>query len=119
MNLKRKLKQYNLEARHSDDPNGAVIDEIVYDDQDNVAWIWGDNPQDAEYECNHPDQCIDWGDDDECGECELCGATCFWNYSVSADDGYVIKERVPYEWDHPKEVGGVIGKYLADLQEKW
>ena len=63
------------------------------------------------------------------GECAICGATCDWHYEKEVvneghdEDGnytcQVEKERVPHEWYFPKKIGGIVGKYLKELQERW
>lgn len=46
--------------------------------------------------CEHED--IEWGDDDERGECQACGATCDWHYERVFPYGKEEWERVPHEW---------------------
>lgn len=121
--MKEELKKYGLEVWESDNPERQLIDFDISDEEDNVAWVWGDSLEDAEVECNHPYQCIEWGDEDEQGECVLCGATCDWHYEE--DDGnvedYCWKGKTPCidEWYNPKKIGGIVGKYLKELQERW
>lgn len=113
MNIEKELDQYDLRLRESDNPERLPIDFSIEDDDDNICWVWGKNVDDVEVECNHPYQCIDWGDDDECGECELCGAQCEWHW-VAGDGSY--KDREPHSWHRPDKVSGLISKYLESLR---
>ena len=86
------------------------IDFEVLDTQDNlVASVWGNDEDRPEVECSH--QLINFGDDDEVGVCEICGAECSWHYEkqwfdMGHDDdggcvGKEIEERVPDGWSFP------------------
>ena len=95
--IENELNKYGLKIYHkerrptADDPDdGEPIDFSIDDGTDNVAWVWGSEPfSDYEIECNHPDECIEWGDDDECGECLLCGDQCTWGWVDDVvDEGY-------------------------------
>lgn len=117
MNLKKELEQYDLKMRHSESEDREPIDFSIEDDQDNVCWVWGSEPfKDVQVECDHPYQCIDWGDDDEMGECELCGAQCYWHWESDGEGG---QERVIHGWEHPDKPFGIVGRYLKDLQKEW
>ena len=114
-----------LKIRESDDPDRQPVDFTVEDRHDNVAWVWGNNPQDdVQCECTHPTDhgCIEFGDDDEQGTCILCGAKCDWHYET--DEGNVEeyywkgKSRCVDEWYYSKKIGGIIGEYLKELQDK-
>lgn len=122
--MKDALAEYDLKVRYNDAPDSEPIDIIVYDDEDNVAFAWGSEPwKDVQVECNHPDQCIEYDDDEPVGRCALCGATCETHYE--ADNGNVEdyawsgRRQVPTSWTMPKEPGGIIGDYLKDLQKRW
>lgn len=122
--MKDALAEYNLKVRYNDAPDAEPIDWIIYDDEDNVAFVWGSEPwKDVQVECNHPDQCIEYDDDEPVGICALCGATCDCHYEV--DDGSVEdyawsgRRLVPTSWAMSKEPGGIIGDYLKDLQKRW
>lgn len=132
--MEKKLEKYGLKVRWNDsnDPDKEPIDFSVEDEHDNVAWVWGNEPWcDVQCECNHPTDhgCVEFGDDDEYGECLLCGAQCLWHweegeeYEGTDDDGYVVSSkygsRVIDEWYHATKIGGIIGDYLKELQEKW
>lgn len=104
------LKEWGLEIRESEAPDRLPIDFSICDSEDNVAWVWGKNEDDLEWECTHP--FVEYDDDESVGECPVCGATCDWHYETSADDGYVIKERVPHEWHN--QYGGIIKQYIKE-----
>ena len=122
--MKDALAEYDLKVRYNEAPDSEPIDIIVYDDEDNVAFAWGSEPwKDVQVECNHPDQCIEYDDDEPVGRCALCGATCETHYE--ADNGNVEdyawsgRRQVPTSWTMPEEPGGIIGDYLKDLQKRW
>lgn len=125
--MEDKLEEYGLEVRESDNPERQLIDFDISDEEDNVAWVWGDSPEDAEVECDHPYQCIEWGDDDERGVCLLCGATCDWHYENQVvseghdEDGrYTCQTadvRVPHDWYMPRKASGMIGEYIEQLRK--
>lgn len=121
MDIEKELKQYDLRMRESDSEDREPIDFAIEDDNDNVCWVWGSEPwTDIQVECDHPYQCIDWGDDDEMGECELCGAQCHWHWEYNYDNGYKAGERVIHGWERPdKKIGGLVGKYIKHLQKGW
>lgn len=134
--IENELKKYGLKIYHrehnamKEDPDDyEPIDFSIDDGSDNVAWVWGSEPfRDWQVECNHPEECLDWGDDDECGECLLCGAQCTWRwveeeeYERTDEYGYVISSKTGYrdiaEW-HNTPNKGIIGKYMKYLQESW
>ena len=108
-----KLKEYGLKLHESDDPDRYEVDFNIEDDEDNIAWIWGHSLNDVDFECNHPHQCIDFGDGEEQCECLLCGS--FGDYHYEEDnDGRKIPEV--HEWYPRREAGGLIGEYLKELQ---
>ena len=122
--MQEQLKEYDLKILYSDDEDREPIDFTIADDEDNVAWVWGSEPfKDVEVECTHPAQCVVFDDDEPTGYCELCGATCDAHYEMDSgnvEDYYWSGRRlVPTEWCTPKEVGGIIGKHLKELQENW
>ena len=64
--------------------------------------------------CTHPEESIEFGEDDERGECKLCGATCDWHWENDVYDGgdqgdgngyeiYKTRERVVDYWYSPEE----------------
>ena len=110
--MKDELKEYGLTIRESDSPDRYEVDFNIEDDEDNVAWVWGHALSDIEFECNHPYQCIDFGDGEEQCECLLCGS--FGDYHYEEDDeGHKVPE--PHEWYPRRDVGGMLKK-LVDEQ---
>lgn len=108
------LKGYDLAIRESDDRDRRRIDFSIEDKHDNVAWTWGDKPNDVDWECDHPYQCIEFGDGEEQCECLLCGS--YGDYHYEEDDqGNKVPE--PHEWYPRRSVGGLIGDYLQTLEE--
>ena len=107
------LKEYDLECRESDAPDRLAIDFTIYDGEDNVAWVWGKDEDDLEWECNHP--YVEYDDDESVGECPLCGATCDWHWeNIYGYNSGKYKERTPHDWHTPKEVGGIIKKLIKE-----
>lgn len=113
--VSEQLKEYDLAIRESDDQDRYEVDFTIEDGEDNVAWVWGYGLNDVEFECNHPYQCIDFGDGEEQGECLLCGSCCDYHYEED-DEGHKVPE--PYEWYPRRTVGGLIGEYLKELEAK-
>lgn len=116
--MKEQLKEYDLHIEYAEEPE-EPIDFEIRDDKDNlVATVWGSHPiQDIQIECEHP--AVEFDDDETVGECPICGATCTWHWHISADDGYETKDKVPDQWEQPKEIGGIVGKYLKALSTRW
>lgn len=126
------IKVYRKEYKPStDDPDDYTepIDVAFDIGGESVAWVWGSEPfRDYEIECSHPEECVDWGDDDECGECMLCGAQCSWRwveeteYEGTDEDGDIEWSKSAYrdinEW-HDTQNKGIIGKYIKHLQKVW
>lgn len=110
-----KLKDYGLNLRESDDPERDLVDFTIEDGEDNVAWVWGNDVNDVDWECNHPYQCIDFGDGKEQGECLICGSYCDYHYEED-DQGNKVPE--PHEWYPRRNVSGLIREYLEELREK-
>lgn len=113
--VSEQLKDYGLIVRESDSPERQLVDFSVEDEEDNVAWVWGDYLNDVEFECNHPYQCIDFGDGEEQGQCLLCGCYCDYHYEED-DKGNKVPE--PHEWYPRRNVGGLMGDYLKEIQEE-
>ena len=113
--MNEELKKYGLAIRESDDPERQLVDFAVEDGDDNVAWVWGDSLNDVDWECDHPYQCIEFGDGTEQGECLLCGSYCDYHYEED-DEGHKVPE--PHEWYPRRDVGGLIGSYLKEMQAK-
>lgn len=114
--MKDELKEYGLHVEHSQESEKEAIDFEIRDDHDELyVTVWGNHPiDDVQIDCNH--DIVEYDDDETVGECVLCGATCDWH---KEDNGEGHQERVPHEWYHPKKIGGIVGKYLKELQERW
>lgn len=113
--MEEKLEEYGLNIRWSDSPNRELIDFSIEDTQDNIAWVWGKTLDDVEVECNHPYQCIEFGDIEEQGVCLLCGSYCDWHYEED-DEGNKVPEA--HEWYPRRNVGGLIEEYLRESEER-
>lgn len=110
------LKTYGLALVENNDEPHEPIDFVIKDGNDGVAAVWGNKPSDVDWECSHPYQCIEFGDDrEEQGECLLCGSYCDW-HGVADDEGHKAPE--PHEWYPRRDIGGIIGKYLKELEEQ-
>lgn len=132
------LKKYGLEVKwnkreggNSDDPDDYLpIDFTIEDGDYTVATVWGTDPEnDLEIECEHPEEFIEFGDDeDECGECKICGAQCDWHWTTDVvdeghdEDGvYFARTGKVREITNWYNVGGsesVIGEYLKQISKK-
>lgn len=111
--MEEELKRYGLKVYWAEAEDRDPIDFSIADEEDNVAWVWGDR-EDIEWECNHPYQCVDFGDGEEQGECLLCGGTCDYHYE---EDEAGNKVPEPHEWYSPKRASGLIKEYVKELQE--
>lgn len=115
-NIEEQLEEYGLSLRESDAPDREIVDFTIEDEKDNVAWVWGYSPSDVDWECNHPHQCIDFGDDrEDQGQCLLCGSWCDY-HGVPDEDGHAYPE--PHEWYPRRSPDGLIGEYLEELKGK-
>lgn len=122
--MEEELKEYDLKVNWSEAEDREPIDFSISDGEDNVCWVWGSEPyKDVQIECNHPYQCVEYDDDEPVGECALCGAECDCHYELdegNVEDYYWSGRRlVPHEWHMPDKIGGIVGRYLKKLQEKW
>lgn len=134
----KELKKLGLAKIESEAKDREPIDFSIADEEDNRCWVYGtyqtvalDNKRylyDVSVECDHPDEAIEWGDDDECGECLLCGAQCSWHweeeeeYEGKDEYGYPISSKSGYReierW-YDTENNGLIGEYLDQLEESF
>lgn len=117
--MENELKEYDLHVEHSEADDREPIDFEIRDDRGELyATVWGSHPtDDVQIDCEHG--FVEYDDDETVGECPICGATCDWHYESSADDGYAIQERVPHDWHTPEKIGGIVGRELKRLQERW
>ena len=113
------LKEYDLHVEWSEAKDREPIDFEIRDDHgDLCATVWGSEPfNDIQIDCEHP--VTEFEDDETVGECPICGATCTWHYEPYADDGYMAQDQVIDQWDYPKKIGGIVGKYLEEEQKRW
>lgn len=117
--MEDKLKEYDLHIEHSEAEGREPIDFEIRDEHDELwATVWGNDPwNDVQIDCNHP--AVEFDDDETVGECPICGATCTWHYEEYGDDGYAAKDAVVDQWEQPKKIGGIVGKYLEEEQKRW
>lgn len=109
------LKDYGLTFVENDDESRERIDFIIKEGNDGVAAVWGHSLSDVDWECDHPYQCIDFGDGEEQCECLLCGS--FGDYHYEEDDeGHKVPE--PHEWYPRRDISGLIGEYVKELKGK-
>ena len=110
--IENAFAEYGLKVFESDAKDRDLIDFDVLDGQDAIAWVWGNDPNDLEVECDHPYQAIEFGDDDERGECKICGATCDWHW----ENNFEERTREPHEWYADNK--GLIKAYAdAELEQ--
>ena len=115
--MEEKLKEYDLHIVQSDKSDRCKVDFEIRDDYNTFcAEVWGDDASDMQIVCEHP--AVEFDDDETVGECPICGATCNWHWDISADDGYVVKDRMVDYWDNPAEIGGIVGKYIKQLTKE-
>lgn len=114
--MEDELKEYDLHVEYSEADDREPIDFEIRDDRGELyATVWGSHPtDDVQIECEHG--FVEYEDDDTVGECPICGATCYW-HKERDDEGHL--ERVPHEWLEPDEIGGIVGRELERLQERW
>ena len=114
--MEDELKEYDLHVEYSEAEDREPIDFEIRDRYGELyATVWGSEPyKDVQIDCSH--DFVEYDDDETVGECPICGATCYWHYE---DDGEGHQERVPHEWFTPEEIGGIVGRELKRLQERW
>lgn len=115
--MEKELEEYDLRIVESEKEDRCPVDFEIRDNYNTFcAEVWGEDAEDMQIVCEHPT--VEFDDDETVGECPVCGATCTWHWDISADDGYVVKDRVVDSWEQPKEIGGIVGKYLKDLPRR-
>lgn len=116
-----------MKVIESDNPDRLPIDFTIEDDGDNVCWVWGtgepvaiDNSvysRDINVECDHTK--ITYGDDDEQGECAICGARCDWHWEEDNGDvedyHWEGRVRVPHQWYMSNVPAGMVKKCLEEV----
>lgn len=120
------LKELGLEVYENETPDRQLVDFDVVDGEDNVAWAWGDRFDDVDWECTHPREYVEFGDEDEYGECLICGSHCSWSFVDEwLDEGHdetggcigkMVKTPEITEWYPRRNVGRAIGEYLKELE---
>ena len=109
--MQEELKEYDLHIVESEKGDRYPVDFEIRDNYNTFcAEVWGEDAEDMQIVCEHPT--VEFDDDETVGECPVCGATCTWHWDVSADDGYVVKDRIVDSWEQPKEIGGIVGRYF-------
>lgn len=89
------------------------VDFVVMNDGCEVAAVWGDNPDSVDSYCEHPEDCVEYDDDETVGECTICGDHCDWHWVSDEDCRY----REPHLW-YGNEFGGMIKEKLDQLRSK-
>lgn len=114
--MKEELKEYDLHVEYSEADDREPIDFEIRDDRGELyATVWGSHPtDDVQIDCEH--DLVEYDDDETVGECPICGATCDWHYE---DDGEGHQIKVPHDWLTGGVIGGVVGRELKRLQERW
>ena len=114
--MEEALKEYDLHVEQSDADDREAIDFEIRDNRGELyATVWGSHPtDDVQIDCTH--DFVEYDDDETVGECPICGATCDWHYE---DDGEGHQLRTPHDWSNDEKIGGIVGKYLQELQKKW
>lgn len=118
MGMKEQLSEFDLWVEQNVNSEEPIDFSVKDGAGETCCDVWGSNPfNDVQVECNHPT--VEFDDDETVGECPICGATCSWHWQTSGDDGYTITERVVDSWEKPKEIGGILGKYIQELKERF
>lgn len=114
--MEEELKEYDLHVEYSEADDREAIDFEIRDDRGELyATVWGSHPtDDVQIDCSH--DFVEYDDDETVGECPICGATCDWHYE---DDGEGHQTRVPLDWSNDEKIGGIVGRELKRLQERW
>lgn len=107
------LEPYGLRVYENDAPDRQLVDISVGDKEGSIATVWGDSYSDLDFECDHPNICIEFSNSDEQCQCMLCGAYGDWHYEED-DKGNQVPE--PHEWYPRRDLGGLMGQYLKELQ---
>ena len=113
------LKQLGLHIDYNNDADREPIDFTIRDGRnDIVASVWGSNPwNDIDWESEHDDMYVEYGDDDEQGEDIISGDMCDWHW-VTDTDG-IVRWRETNEWHKHKEPGGLIKEIIDDIKERF
>jgi len=114
--MEDELKAYGLYIKQSKELDRYPIDFVVQDkDGDVCATVWGEDTNDIEWDCNHPYQCVEFGDDiEDQGQCLLCGSYCDWHYETEEDES---RSRGAHNWYPRRGVGGMIEEYIKGTSD--
>lgn len=121
MGMKEQLSEVDLCVEQNVNSEKPIDFSVKDSAGETCCDVWGNTPDDVEFECSHP--IVEFDDGEPVGECLLCGAKCDCHYE--ADDGNVEgyywsgRRQVPTSWAMPDKPGGIIGDYLKDLQKRW
>lgn len=107
------------------EPSEFAIDFTIKDDDNrDVCDVYGNDKQDLNIECLHDD--IEFGDDDECGVCPMCGATCMWHWETDLEDdrdeygNHICHEyeiRYITDWSKPMVKKSIIEEVLDGYKD--
>lgn len=121
--MEDELKEYDLHVEYSEAEDREPIDFEIRDRHGELyATVWGSEPyKDVQIDCSH--DLVEYDDDETVGECPICGATCYWHWEKDTgnveDYHWEGERRVPHEWLVPDKIGGIVGRELKRLQERW
>ena len=124
-----KLKEMGIEVKHLDEPKDCKHMELIYDESPiSEIWVYDPFEYKVNWTCVHNGEFVDWGDDDECGECLICGMECDWTWKTDVvseghdDEGnYTATEgkvRDISGW-HPTDKKGIIGEIVEWEKDHW
>lgn len=126
-----KLQELKLRIEHSEAEDREPIDFDVRDSEsdERYATVWGSNPtNDLQWDCEHPEELIEFGDEDERAVCPICGATFDWGYTPDVAEGedcdgnyYAreIKVRTIGECHEADKPAGIIGDIIKDIERRF
>ena len=122
MSAMDEIKRLDYSIVQSSRADRMPVDFTIEDEAGNtIASVWGAKSNDVDWECSHPDECVEYDDDETVGECMLCGSHCDWHYE--ADGGNVGdyywegKTRRPHEWYPQRDVGGLVKGVVEELDQ--
>lgn len=95
-----------------DEHYGLEFDIRDGEDDTRYATVWTNENGNVEWDCEHPDHLIEFGDEDEQGVCKICGATCDWHCETDdcevEGESWVSLEATPDKWYCPEKISGVL-----------
>lgn len=127
-----KLEELKLRIEHSEAEDREPIDFDVRDSEsdERYATVWGSNTtNDLQWDCEHPEELLEFGDDDERAVCPICGATFDWGWQEDVvDEGYDDEGmyyqttgdvRVIGECHESDKPAGIIGDIIKDIERRF